>query len=153
MRRTTIIFIMLAFWSFAMPALHGPTNSAEMKGDTQAAAKTAAKGTQAATLGIVITQSDPETVFNVFRLANYALNQEDKVSIFLLGKGVDLERIQDARFKVREQAETFLKSGGKITACGTCLKMHDSEGSTLCPVSTLKDLYDLAKGSGRVVTF
>ena len=153
MRRTTIIFIMLAFWSFAMPALHGPTNSAEMKGGTQAAAKTAAKGTRAAKLGIVITQSDPETVFNVFRLANYALNQKEEVSIFLLGKGVDLEQIQDAKFKVREQAEAFLKSGGKIMACGTCLKMRNSEGSVLCPVSTLKDLYELVKNSDRVVTF
>jgi len=132
-----------------MPGLQSPCNSEEMSAATQ----TAAKGPRAAKLGIVITQSDPETVFNVFRLANYALGQKEEVSVFLLGKGVDLERIQDARFNVREQAETFLKSGGKIMACGTCLKMHNSEGSALCPVSTLKDLYELVKNSDRTVTF
>ena len=153
MRRTKVILTMLAFWGMTMPGLQIACNSAERKVGTSAATNAAAQGTRAAKLGIVITQSDPETVFNVFRLANYALNQKEEVSIFLLGKGVDLEQIQDAKFKVREQAETFLKSGGKIMACGTCLKMRNSEGSVLCPVSTLKDLYELVKNSDRVVTF
>ena len=153
MRRTKVILTMLAFWGMTMPGLQIACNSAERKVGTSAAANEAAQGTRAAKLGIVITQRDPETVFNVFRLANYALNQKEEVSIFLLGKGVDLEQIQDAKFKVREQAEAFLKSGGKIMACGTCLKMRNSEGSVLCPVSTLKDLYELVKNSDRVVTF
>lgn len=153
MRGMRVILTALAFWGMTMLGLQSPCNSAEMKAGTPAATNAAAQGTRATKLGIVITQSDPETVFNVFRLANYALNQKEEVSIFLLGKGVDLERIQDARFKVREQAETFLKSGGKIMACGTCLKMHNSEGSALCPISTLKDLYELVKNSDRVVTF
>jgi uncharacterized protein involved in oxidation of intracellular sulfur len=130
-----------------------PPDSAGAKAGTETAAQTAAKVTQTSKLGIVITENDPETVFNVFRLANFALNQKEDVSIFLLGKGVDLEGIQDTKFKVREQAETFLKSGGKIMACGTCLKMRNSEGSALCPISTLGDLYELIKNSDRVLTF
>ena len=104
-------------------------------------------------IGIVITQTDPETVFNAFRVANYSLGQKEEVGVFLLGKGVDLDRIEDGTYNVREQAESFLKSGGKIMACGTCLKMHNSKGSTLCPISTLKDLHNLIKNSDRVLTF
>ena len=104
-------------------------------------------------LGIVLSQTEPETVFNAFRLANYALKEKDEVRVFLLGKGVELDQIQDAKFNVREQAESFLKSGGAILACGTCLKIRNSPGSELCPVSTLKDLYALVKESDRVLTF
>ena len=39
-------------------------------------------------LGIIITQTDPETVFNTLRLAEYSLQQGDEVRIFLSGKGV-----------------------------------------------------------------
>jgi predicted peroxiredoxin len=153
MIRTKVILMVLAFWSMTMPGCQNRYNSAEMKAGKQPAAKTASEATRTDKLGIVITQSDPETIFNVFRLANYALNQKNEVSIFLLGKGVDLDRIQDAKFNVKDQAETFLKSGGKIMACGTCLKMHNSEGSALCPVSTLNDLYELVKNSDRALTF
>jgi len=38
-------------------------------------------------LGIIITQTDPETVFNALRLAQYALRQGDSVRIFLSGAG------------------------------------------------------------------
>lgn len=145
--------MMLAFLSITVLGFQNPSPSAEMKSGKQAVAKTVPQGVKTTKLGIVITQTDPETVFNVFRLANYALNKKDEVSIFLLGKGVELDRIQDAKFNVKEMAETFLKSGGKIMACGTCLKMHDSKGSEICPISTLNDLYELISKSDRVVTF
>ena len=38
-------------------------------------------------LGMVITQTDPETVFNALRLALYSLEQGDEVRIFSLGQG------------------------------------------------------------------
>lgn len=104
-------------------------------------------------LGIVITNAEPETVFNVLRLANFATKEGNRVSVFLLGKGVEMDRIEDGRFNVREQAETLLRTGGSILACGTCLKLRNSEGSKLCPVSTMKDLYRLIETSDRVVTF
>ncbi len=103
--------------------------------------------------GIVLTTTDPEAVFNVFRLANYSADNGDSVSIFLLGKGVELDQINDAKFDVQGHARTFIAKGGKIMACGTCLKLRNSEGSELCPVSTLKDLHVLVRNSDRVLTF
>lgn len=43
--------------------------------------------------GIVISSNDPETVWNAFRLGNFARGQGDTVNVFLLGKGVDCESL------------------------------------------------------------
>ncbi len=104
-------------------------------------------------LGIVLTSTDPETVFNALRLANFAVKEKDEVGVFLLGKGVELDQIEDGRFDVRVQAESLLDAGGKIMACGTCLELRGSKGSDLCPLSTLKYLYELIRDLDRVMTF
>ena len=103
-------------------------------------------------LGMVITQTDPETVFNGLRLALYALEQGDEVRIFLSGKGVEIDRIEDPKFNVKEQAQKVLDAGGQFLACGACLKVRDSEGSEVCPLSTLKDQYEIVRDSDRLVT-
>lgn len=104
-------------------------------------------------LGILITQTDPETVFNALRLALYALEQKDSVRIFLSGKGVEFDRIQDAKFDVKTQAQNVLDAGGQFLACGSCLKIRDSQGSEICPLSTLKDQYEIVRDSDRILTF
>ncbi|OHE81100.1 MAG: sulfur reduction protein DsrE [Verrucomicrobia bacterium GWF2_62_7] len=104
-------------------------------------------------LGIIISQTEPETVFNALRLANYSLKQGDTVKIFLVGKGVELDQINDAKFNVKEQAQAVLAAGGQFLACGTCLKLRQSGGSETCPLSTLKDLYEIVRDSDRLVTF
>ena len=104
-------------------------------------------------LGIVVTQTDPETVFNVLRLALYSLQQGDEVRIFLSGKGVEIDRIEDAKFDVKGQAQKVLNAGGQFLACGTCLKLRKSEGSEICPLSTLKDHYEIVRDSDKVLTF
>ena len=104
-------------------------------------------------LGIVISHTEPETVFNALRLANYSLKQGDTVKIFLVGKGVELDQINDAKFNVREQAATVLAAGGQFLACGTCLKIRASEGSEICPLSTLKDFYEIVRDSDKLLTF
>jgi len=104
-------------------------------------------------LGIVIYSDDSETVWNALRVANFALSQGDEVEIFLLAKGVELEHLDNTVFKVAEQAVNFKKSGGKILACGTCLKLRKSEGTEMCPLSTMKDLYQLINGCDKVMTF
>ena len=38
-------------------------------------------------------------------------------------------------------------------ACGTCLNLRESNGSELCPVSTMEDLYRLVRDAERVVSF
>jgi hypothetical protein len=55
-------------------------------------------------LGMVITQTDPETVFNALRLALYSL------------------------------------------------QLRHSEGSEICPLSTLKDHYEVVRDADRLVT-
>jgi len=104
-------------------------------------------------LGIVIHSDVPETVWNAFRLGSFALHQGDQAKVFLLARGVECESLDTAQFKVTEQMQTFVDAGGELLACGTCLKLRQSEGSELCPLSTMKDLHDLVKESDRVVTF
>lgn len=104
-------------------------------------------------IGIVIYSNDSETVWNAFRFGNFALGEGDEVKAFLLAKGVECESLETDEFKITEQMKTFVDNGGKIFACGTCLKIRQSEGSEICPLSTMKDLYDIIKESDKVVTF
>ena len=103
-------------------------------------------------LGMIIAQTDPETVFNALRLALYSLEQGDEVRIFLSGRGVEIDQIKDQRFNVKAQAQKVLDAGGQFFACGTCLKLRHSEGSEVCPLSTLKDHYEIVRDSDRLVT-
>ena len=104
-------------------------------------------------IGIVIYSNDPEAVWNAFRFGNFALNEGDGVKVFLLAKGVESESLDTDQFKVTEQMQSFVDNGGQIFACGTCLKIRQSEGSAMCPLSTMKDLYQIIKESDRVITF
>jgi sulfur relay (sulfurtransferase) complex TusBCD TusD component (DsrE family) len=104
-------------------------------------------------IGIVIYSNDPETVWNAFRFGNFALNAGDEVRLFLLAKGVECESLDTEKFAVTEQMQTFVANGGEIFACGSCLKIRQSEGSEVCPLSTMKDLYDIVAWSDKVVTF
>ncbi len=104
-------------------------------------------------LGIIISTNDAETCWNALRYANFAVGQQDEVRVFLMGKGVEYERVATARFKTVEQGEKFLKSGGRIYACGTCIKAREQEASEMCPISTMKDMYDIVRESDKVVTF
>lgn len=104
-------------------------------------------------LGIIIYSNDPETVWNAFRLANFALKAGDEVKVFLLAKGVECELIDTDKFKVTEQMKRFVDNGGQILACGTCLKIRHSSGSQICPLSSMEDLYEIIKTSDKLVTF
>jgi uncharacterized protein involved in oxidation of intracellular sulfur len=104
-------------------------------------------------LSVLISTDEAETVYNALRLANFAVEAGDEARVFLLGRGVELDRIEDERFKVREQARRFLSLGGQIMACGACLKLRESASSELCPSSTMKDLYLLVRDADRVVSF
>lgn len=104
-------------------------------------------------LGIIIYSNDPETVWNAFRLANFALKAGDEVKVFLLAKGVECELIDTDKFKETEQMKRFVDNGGQILACGTCLKIRHSSGSQICPLSSMEDLYEIIKTSDKLVTF
>jgi uncharacterized protein involved in oxidation of intracellular sulfur len=70
-----------------------------------------------------------------------------------MGKGVEYQKIGTDKFNTVEQAEKFMQSGGKILACGTCIKSREQEGSEMCPISTMKDMYEIIKESDKVMTF
>lgn len=104
-------------------------------------------------LGIVIYSNDAETVWNAFRFASFSLKEGDIVKVFLLAKGVEYESLDSEKFNIKEQAKSFIEKNGKIFACGTCLKIRESESSETCPMSTMKDLYELIKESDKVISF
>ena len=103
-------------------------------------------------LGIIIYSSNAETVWNGFRLGNFSLGKEDEVKIFLLAQGVEAESLTNDQFNVKEQMELFLQNKGEILACGTCLKIRNSEGNELCPMSTMADLYEIINQSDKVIS-
>lgn len=104
-------------------------------------------------IGIVISSNDAETCWNAIRYGNFALGQKDEVKIFFMGKGVEYQKIGTEKFNTVEQAEKFMRSGGVIYACGSCIKSREQDSSEMCPISTMKDMYDIVKESDRVVTF
>lgn len=104
-------------------------------------------------LGLIIYSAAPETVWNAFRLGVFALKQGDSVKAFLLAQGVECEKMDAPPFNVSEQMQAFVDAGGQILACGTCLQLRHSGGSELCPLSTMKDLYELVKESDKVLAF
>ena len=103
-------------------------------------------------LGIIISTSEPETVWNSYRLANFALNEGDKVKVFLLAKGVESET-GSKKYNVKEQVTQFASNGGKIYACGTCMKSRNIDTKNICSLSSMKDLYQIVKNSDKVLTF
>ena len=104
-------------------------------------------------IGVIISSNDAETCWNALRYANFSLGQKDDVKVFFMGKGVEYQKISTDKFNTVEQAEKFLKSGGKLYACGTCIKSREQEASEMCPISTMKDMYEIVKESDKVVTF
>ncbi len=104
-------------------------------------------------LGVCIYSNDSESVWNAFRFSNFALKKGDEVKVFLLGKGVECESIDSEKFKVTEQLKDFIDGGGKVLACGGCLKMRQQAGSETCPLSTMEDLYRIIQDSDRTVSF
>jgi len=74
------------------------------------------------------------------------------VRVFLSGRGVEIDQIEDPKFDVKVQAQKVLDAGGQFLACGACLKLRNSEGSEVCPLSTLKDQYEIVRDSDKVIT-
>ena len=75
-------------------------------------------------LGIIIYSNEPEVVWNAFRLGVFSLGQGDSVTLFLLAKGVECESLKHEKFNAADQMQQFVNAGGKILACGTCLKIR-----------------------------
>ena len=104
--------------------------------------------------GIILNTTDAEACWNCFRFGNEAIKENHAVKVFLLGKGVEVEDVKDAKVPFLEGTiKKFLNAGGSILACGTCLKSRDKEGSKVCPVSTMEELLKLVEESDKLLTF
>ena len=103
-------------------------------------------------IGIIISQTDSEIVWNALRFANTAILEEHQVKIFLLGKGVEIESIENEKFNVKEQLDRLKQLGGQMLACGTCIKTRNMQFE-VCPISTMKDMLKLVIESDKVLTF
>ncbi|MCD6459740.1 DsrE family protein [bacterium] len=104
-------------------------------------------------IGLIISTNDAETCWNALRYANFALSRKDKVEVFFMGKGVEYQKISTDKFNTVEQAAKLMQAGGIIYACGSCIKSREQEGSKMCPISTMKDMYDIIQKSDKVITF
>ena len=101
----------------------------------------------------MISSNDVETVWNAIRFANFSKNQGDTVSVFLLGKGVELDNLIKTESDLKEQTDVFLENGGTILGCGTCLQSRKNNEPQVCKFSSMKDLYDLVRRNKIVMTF
>ncbi|MFA6402752.1 MAG: DsrE family protein [Salinivirgaceae bacterium] len=108
---------------------------------------------KATSVGIVIYSNDSETVWNALRLANYSKNEGDTVCVFLLGKGVEVEKLVNENDDIKEQVNKLLDKGGVILGCGTCLQSRNNNEPQVCKFSSMQDLYELIRKSKVVVTF
>ena len=104
-------------------------------------------------VGIVISQTDPETVWNAFRFGNFSIKKGHSVRTFLIGKGVECVEIVNEEFNVIEEINKYVDNDGQIFACGTCLVSRNKEGSPICPMSTMQDLMELVEESDKVISF
>ncbi|MDB2415647.1 DsrE family protein [bacterium] len=104
-------------------------------------------------LGIIIYSTDAEVVYNAFRLANFSLKEKDDVRLFLLASGVEYGELHSEKFPIIDLAQSFIDNEGQILACGTCLNLRKKDSSELCPLSTMKDLYELIRDCDKTVTF
>jgi len=101
-------------------------------------------------LCIVISSNEPEKAWNAFRFANLALGKKDEVKVFLMNSGVEC-LADTGKFNVKTLSEKFESGGGKVLACGTCIKSR--EMGDVCDLSNMETFYSLIMESDRVVYF
>ncbi|MCF8031118.1 MAG: sulfur reduction protein DsrE [Desulfohalobiaceae bacterium] len=65
---------------------------------------------------IIVSQAEPEVLWNAFRFANLMLNNDDDVSIFLNGPAVRYLEGDSTTFPIKEQANIFTLSEGELLA-------------------------------------
>jgi sulfur relay (sulfurtransferase) complex TusBCD TusD component (DsrE family) len=104
-------------------------------------------------IGIIIETNEPEKAWNAVRFANTSLKRQHSVKIFLMSAGVEIESIAHSTYNAKEQIDTFVKNGGAVFACGTCIKSRNQSETDVCPISTMDDCLDVVEWADKVVTF
>jgi len=103
--------------------------------------------------GIIIETKELEKAWNAFRFAITSKGQGHDVKVFLMGESVECEGLTHEKYNVDEKLKEFLKAGGEILACGTCLKSRQLNGTDACPVANMIDCVDMVTWADKVITF
>lgn len=104
-------------------------------------------------IGIIIETKEFEKAWNAFRFAVTAKKQGHEVKVFLMGEAVECEGLIHEKYNVDEQLKLFVKIGGEILACGTCLQSRQLDSTEACPISTMVDCVNLVVWADKMVTF
>lgn len=104
-------------------------------------------------IGVIIETKEYEKAWNAFRFAVTSKKQGHEVKVFLMGEAVECEGLTHEIYNVDEQLKAFIKVGGEILACGTCLKSRQLEETEACPISTMIDCVNLVVWADKTVTF
>lgn len=107
---------------------------------------------------LIISTNDSENVWNALRLANTSLAFENKVSAFLLGRGVEATCIRTTEYDVQEQLNIFIENGGTLIGCGVCIESRKESMPFLleilkCEVGSMQTLSTLVTEADKVLTF
>lgn len=119
----------------------------------QAQTSTPPKNTTPTSIGIIIYSNDIETIWNAMRIAAYSKTQGDTVTVFLLGKGVEVEILAKKNKDLKEEVNKFIDNGGFVLGSGVCLASRNDKEPQLCKLSSIGDLYMLIRKSKIVLSF
>lgn len=103
-------------------------------------------------LGVTISQTDPETVWNGPRSANTEILEEHQVKTFLLSDGIEIENLKSEKSNVKEQLDRLNQVGGTILSCGTCIRSRDMQFEA-CPISAMMDIPEFVVGCDKILVF
>lgn len=104
-------------------------------------------------IGIILETKEFEKAWNAFRFAVTATKLGHEVKVFLMGEAVECEGLTHEKYDVDEQLKSFVREGGEILACGTCLKSRHLSSTETCPISTMIDCVNLVVWADKTVTF
>ena len=107
---------------------------------------------------VIISTNDPETAWNALRFANTSTVYDNDVTVFLLGKGVEILTVSTLSYDISEQYDLFLESGGKMIGCGICCDTREDEmpnikDSLKCDIGSMQQLYQAVDEADKVLTF
>ncbi|HQT44768.1 MAG TPA: DsrE family protein [Candidatus Micrarchaeota archaeon] len=103
-----------------------------------------------AKMTVVISSNEPEKAWNAFRFANLALGKKDSVKVFLMNSGVEC-LVDTGKFNVKTLSEKFEQGGGRVLACGTCIKNRNM--GEVCDISNMETFYNLLMESDKIIYF
>ena len=104
-------------------------------------------------IGIILETKEFEKAWNAFRFAVTATKLGHEAKVFLMGEAVECEGLTHEKYDVDEQLKSFVREGGEILACGTCLKSRHLSSTETCPISTMIDCVNMVVWADRTVTF